>query len=79
MFERDFMLAFNKYLNEKKDNASKTYAEVTDRYEYTVKESYVEHQPFQVKGDDKLKSQKWDTLLKDCCFYYDKPTIQEER
>jgi len=43
MFERDFMLAFNKYLNEKKDNASKTYAEVTDRYEYTVKESYVEH------------------------------------
>jgi hypothetical protein len=30
MFERDFMLAFNKYLNLKKDNASKTYAEITD-------------------------------------------------
>ena len=25
IFERDFLLAFNKYLNEKKENAAKSY------------------------------------------------------
>ena len=27
MFERDFMLAFNRHLTEKKNNSTKTYAE----------------------------------------------------
>lgn len=40
MFERDFMLAFNKYLNQKKDNASKTYAEQTNPDEYRLRPAY---------------------------------------
>ena len=37
MFERDFMLAFNKHINLKKENASKTYAELTDWQQYRLK------------------------------------------
>jgi hypothetical protein len=36
--------------------------------------------PFTVEGDDtKFHYAKWDSLLKDSAFYYDLPTIQEER
>ena len=40
MFERDFMLAFNKHLNEKKEGGYKTEAEKKDWKEYRLKPSY---------------------------------------
>lgn len=30
-------------------------------------------------GDDKFKSKKWESLMSDCAFYFDKPDISEER
>lgn len=75
MFERDFLVAFNKYINQKKENANLTYAETTDWQEYRVKPVLTPPQPFIVAGDDKFKTKKWDHLLKDCSFYFDIPTL----
>lgn len=33
---------------------------------------------FKIDGDDKFKSLKWQSMMKDCAFYYDKPTLQDE-
>ena len=30
-------------------------------------------------GDDKFKSKKWEALMSDCAFYFDKPQIDDER
>jgi hypothetical protein len=36
--------------------------------------------PFIVEGDDaKLHQAKWKSFLKDSAFYYDQPTLQEQR
>lgn len=36
--------------------------------------------PFTVEGDDhQLRKAKWASLLKDSAFYFDKPTLQQER
>ena len=40
MFDRDFQLAVNKYIQEKKDNAGKTYAEKVNWEDYKVKQVY---------------------------------------
>jgi len=81
IFERDFVLAFNKYLNEKKEGANKTYSEKKDWQEYRLTPAFESHiQPFTVEGDDaKLHQAKWSSFLKDAAFYYDLPTLQEQR
>ena len=33
---------------------------------------------FKVLGDDKFKSKKWEALMGDCAFYFDKPSIKDE-
>ena len=75
MFERDFLLSFNKHIVEKRNNATKTYAETRDWTDYKLQPVYQESKPFQVDGDDKFKTLKFTEFLKDCAFYYDKPTL----
>ena len=29
-------------------------------------------------NDDEFKTKKWDSLLKECAFYFDEPTIDQE-
>ena len=29
-------------------------------------------------NDDKFKTKKWESLMRDCAFYLDRPTIREE-
>ena len=29
-------------------------------------------------GDDKFFSRKWEAMMRDCAFYYDAPTLEEE-
>ena len=36
-------------------------------------------QRFVVPGDDEHKTKAWSHLMKDCAFYYDVPTLDEER
>lgn len=33
---------------------------------------------FKVEGDDALKSKKWEAMMSDCAFYYDRPTLSDE-
>ena len=33
---------------------------------------------FSVANDDKFKTKKWESLMRDCAFYLDRPTIREE-
>jgi|LauGreDrversion4_2_1035121.scaffolds.fasta_scaffold709487_1 hypothetical protein len=40
IFERDFSLAFNRYLNEKREGVSRTYAEKKDWTEYRLKPAF---------------------------------------
>jgi hypothetical protein len=35
--------------------------------------------PYEIEGDDHLKSKKWVHFLKDCAFYFDKPNVHDER
>lgn len=40
----------------------------------------MEVKPFTVEGDDnQLRKAKWASLLKDSAFYFDKPTLDQER
>jgi hypothetical protein len=79
MFERDFALAFNRHLNEKREGANRTYAEKKDWREYRLTPAFEKKiTPFVVPGDDaKYHQAKWGSLLKDAAFYIDLPTIQE--
>ena len=33
---------------------------------------------FKVPGDDKFKTKKWESMLSDCAFYFDSPSIKDE-
>ena len=33
---------------------------------------------FEVAGDDANKTLMWRSLMKDCAFYYDLPTVEDE-
>lgn len=37
-----------------------------------------QNQRFAIEGDDEQQSLMWKSLLKDCAFYYDVPTINDE-
>ena len=77
MFERDFVLAFNKHLNEKREGANRTYAEKKDWQEYRLTPAFEKKiKPYLVPGDDaKLHQAKWGALLKDAAFYVDLPSV----
>ena len=81
MFERDFVLAFNKYLGEKRDGVSRTYADKKDWKEYRLTPAFEAKYPaFTVEGDDaKLHQAKWKSMMSDACFYLDTPTVHEQR
>jgi hypothetical protein len=80
IFERDFMVAFNKHLNEKKSSSNQTLAEKKDWRDYRYEPEEKRNQPFVVPGDDHtFHKAKWDSFLHDACFYYDLPNLGEER
>lgn len=81
MFERDFVFAFNKYLGEKREGATRTYAEKSDWSEYRLTQAFQKkHEAFKVEGDDsKFHKAQWSSFLHDACFFFDLPTIHEQR
>jgi len=52
IFERDFMIAFNKHLSEKK--REKSYAEERNWEDYRLKPAFQEVKPFTIAGDDPI-------------------------
>jgi hypothetical protein len=76
LFERDFVLSFNKYLGEKREGANKSYSEKVDWRDYKLTQFERQHAPFTVEGDDaKFHQAKWGSFLSDAAFYYDLPTL----
>ena len=73
LFEMEFAKEIEKQLAEKRTLKDKTLAE---------KLGYVKQadplKRFTIEGDDENKTLMWRSLFKDCAFYFDVPTIQEE-
>ena len=81
IFERDFAQAFDKYLTQKREGANRTYAEKKDWKEYRLTPAFEQKvKEFTVEGDDaKLHQAKWASFMKDAAFYFDHPTLHEQR
>jgi len=64
----------------KRATTEQTYSEKVDWTEYTTKRPTYGQDPvmFTVEDDDKFKTKKWEAMLSDCAFYFDKPTLKEE-
>ena len=56
------------------------YSEKVDWTEYTTSRPTYGQDPvvFKVEDDDKFNSKKWEAMLSDCAFYYDRPTLRDE-
>lgn len=50
------MIAFNKYLNMKKDSSNHTYSEKVDWKQYRPSQVFEEVKPFTILGDDRMHS-----------------------
>ena len=65
---------------ERQQNEGKTYSETTDWTEYSSERPTWGQDPvmFKVAGDDKFKTKKWEALMGDCAFYFDRPKMSDE-
>lgn len=80
IFERQFAEQFEKQLNKKRSGQQDLLADKVNRDHYTYLDGYQEVKPFTVEGDDNnLRIAKWNSLLKDAAFYFDYPTLEQEK
>lgn len=79
IFEKQFQAAVDYHIEKKKEDSEKLYSEKVNRYDYTLMPRHKRHRKFEVVGDDKVKHGKWTNLMQDCAFYFDRPTIDQER
>ena len=80
IFERQFAEQFEKHLNKKRLGQEDLLADKVNRNDYTYLDGYKEVKPFTVEGDDNnLRIAKWNSLLRDAAFYYDYPTLEQEK
>ena len=77
LFEAEFHREIQRQLAEKQANAGKTLVEQLG----TQKSRPAPLKPtrFKVEGDDENQTLMWRELMKDCAFYFDVPTLEEER
>jgi len=71
LFYRQFYTSLNQRFEEMQSESVKTYAEKVKREDYTT--SSVREKParFSMPNDDGFKTKKWNSLLKDCAYYFD--------
>ena len=77
LFEAEFQNEVNRQLAERQANAGKTIAEV-----YNAENPHpepVKPTRFAIEGDDANQTLMWRSLMKDCAFYYDVPTLDHEK
>ncbi len=60
------------------EEAAKHYSEKVDRTQYTVIDDKKVTR-FSVPGDDQYRTKMWDSLMTDCAFYFDSPTLEQEQ
>ncbi len=80
IFNRQLSDALAQKQAEREKNSGLTFSETTDVSKYTVSKPTWGQDPvmFKVAGDNKFKSKKWEALMSECAFYFDKPTIKDE-
>ena len=74
LFEAEFQKEVERQIAARQATSGKSLVErlgIQEKVEPTNKR-------FVIEGDDEHQSLMWKSLLKDCAFYYDVPTIQDE-
>jgi hypothetical protein len=75
LFEADFQREVERQIAHKQATKDKT---LVERLGIKNKEERNPLQRFKVEGDDENQSLMWKSFLKDCAFYYDVPSIEDE-
>ena len=76
LFEAEFLKEIDKQLAEKQTGAGKTLAEQMGVHK--TKPVPIKATQFTIQGDDANNTRMWESLMKDCAYYYDVPTIEDE-
>lgn len=76
-----FMTKFDEQVGEeiKRAISGTKYAERVNEFDYYLGTQDKRLKRFTIEGDDELKTLKWQSFLKDCGHYYDKPRFDQER
>jgi hypothetical protein len=71
---------FKEHINAElqKVTAGTKYAQQVDPFRYQSNPTLQRLTRFKVEGDDAHNTKKWEALMTDCAYYYDKPTIEQE-
>ena len=77
LFDQEFAAEVERQISEKQANQSKTLSEATNVKRLDT-QKWRQSSRFEVTGDDENKTLMWRSLMKDCAFYYDVPTIDDE-
>ena len=79
--KRDFDSRVQSYLNEKRENQNKLYAEtVENRDNYkNARKLYSAPQQYYAQNDDAHHTKTWNECLRACAFYYDNPTVEDKK
>ena len=75
-----FLVQFKEHINAElqKVTAGTKYAQQVDPFRYQNNPTLQRLTRFKVEGDDAHNTKKWEALMTDCAYYYDKPTIEQE-
>ena len=73
LFEAEFRKEIDRQLAEKKSGS------VIDTFGKMTKVEPLKPTRFVIAGDDANQTLMWRSLMKDCAFYFDVPTLDEER
>ena len=77
LFDQEFAAEVERQISEKQANQTKTLSEATNVKRLDT-QKWRQTSRFEVTGDDENKTLMWRSLMKDCAFYYDVPTIDDE-
>lgn len=80
IFNRQLAEVIAQKQKERIDSVNKTYAEQVDASKYTHAKLNLGQDPpsYKIQGDNKFKTKKWEAMMSDCAFYFDRPSIAEE-
>lgn len=78
LFYTNFYYQMGEKMKNLQEESAKTYAEKVNRDDYTYTAARVKPTRFRIPDDDAFKTKKWDSLFKECGFYFNEPTIGQE-
>ena len=76
LFDQNFQAEVQRQIAEKQANKNKTLVEKLGQDSAEQRDRLSSR--FTIKGDDENKTLMWRSLMKDCAYYYDVPTLEDE-